>query len=1025
MRKKMILREMESNEGSMVFQKTIIKKIIMVLLFLVFVIPVISYGGENPDTAMRINSLALLYSETERYAEAEPLYMKALEIIKKIRGEKHIDTAMIMNNLAELYRKTARYAEAELLYKRALEITKKVQGEVHYTTAYCMNNLAALYYETGRYVESEPLYKRALETREKVLGYENPDTVMSMNNLAVLYLETGRFVEAEPLFKRALEITKKVLKEEHPATARSMNNLAGLYHETGRYSEAEPLYKRALEITNKVLGEKHSETVVCINNLAELYSDTGRYTDAEIWSKRALEIRKMVLGKEHPHTVVSMNNLGALYFKTGQYAEAEPLYKMALEINKKVLKDKHPATVASMNNLALLYSVTGRYAEAEPLLMMAIEIRKKVLDEEHSDTALSMNNLALLYYKTGRYSEAGPLYERALDIRKMVLGEEHPDTALSMNNLAALYSTTEKYPESHKLFVKEALINDKVREMVFLLLSDKEKLNYMVQNQFRMSTFISNTLRHMKDNRVAVIDTFNAWLKWKGAVMEAHGRYIDALFYSDDPEIAKKYEELTNTRREMGRLQISGPGRMSLDAYKKRLEELERKKGALEAELSRLSKDFALEKMVGKADVVNISRILPEDSVYLDYAKIDLFNFTKKKFEESRYIAFVLIQGKVPVVKLIDLEETEEIDKRINSYMKEIKRVKEQQKLPRQHILKKRASLIYEAVLKPLEVYIKGKKNIYISPDGNLNLIPFEVLMTADGRYLMEDYFIHYISAGRDIMRFKDTSQTIREAVIIADPDYDMGLEEKETKIKELKLAGLELRGGMVSRDAVGLRFDRLPDTKGEADEIEKILEKQFKIKVQNYQDKEALEEVLFSVKSPMILHLSTHGYFLKDEEAKKFKETVFTRSGIDKIPDAGIENPMLRSGIVLAGVNESLKEGRDYGMVSSEKILGMRLRGTALVVLSACDTGVGDVQNGEGVFGLKRAFILSGAKTVVMSLWSVPSKETKELMVEFYTQMAKGKTKSEALRLAKINMMRKMENPFYWGAFIMVGNPE
>jgi CHAT domain-containing protein len=132
----------------------------------------------------------------------------------------------------------------------------------------------------------------------------------------------------------------------------------------------------------------------------------------------------------------------------------------------------------------------------------------------------------------------------------------------------------------------------------------------------------------------------------------------------------------------------------------------------------------------------------------------------------------------------------------------------------------------------------------------------------------------------------------------------------------------------------------------------------------------------------------------------------------------------MLRSGIVLAGVNASLKEGRDDGVVSADKILGLRLKGTDLVVLSACETGVGDVRNGEGVFGLKRSFILSGAKTVVMSLWSIPSKETTELMTDFYTLMAKGKTKAEALREARLNLMKKKSNPFYWGAFVMVGNP-
>lgn len=259
----------------------------------------------------------------------------------------------------------------------------------------------------------------------------------------------------------------------------------------------------------------------------------------------------------------------------------------------------------------------------------------------------------------------------------------------------------------------------------------------------------------------------------------------------------------------------------------------------------------------------------------------------------------------------------------------------------------------------------------------------------------------------------------------MADPDYDLGLEE----IKKVK-DGLNIKEAIVrnsvSRDAKGLSFERLTATKKEADKIEELLENgdKDKLNVENYQDNEALEEVLLQVKSPRILHLSTHGYFLEEEDVKMLQQWQ-TSFDIYEIKDFGIENPMLRSGIALAGANASIKEGRDDGLVSAEKILGINLKGTELVVLSACNTGIGSVQSGEGVFGLKRSFILSGAKTVVMSLWSVPSKETTELMIDFYTLMSKGKSKAEALKQAKLNMKKKNPNPFFWGAFVMVGNPK
>jgi CHAT domain-containing protein len=222
------------------------------------------------------------------------------------------------------------------------------------------------------------------------------------------------------------------------------------------------------------------------------------------------------------------------------------------------------------------------------------------------------------------------------------------------------------------------------------------------------------------------------------------------------------------------------------------------------------------------------------------------------------------------------------------------------------------------------------------------------------------------------------------------------------------------------------MHFDRLPDTREEADTIEKILHGRFGQKVFNEQDKRALELVLFRASSPKVLHLATHGYFLAEEEAKQSEKTAELPLTGDPLEDtpATIENPMLRSGIVLAGANTSLKEGKDEGMVTAEKVLGLNLRGTDLVVLSACQTGVGDIQSGEGVFGLKRAFILSGAKTLVMSLWSVPSKETVDLMTAFYALLSDGKTPAEALRQAKLNLMKQKPHPFFWAAFVLTGSP-
>jgi CHAT domain-containing protein len=348
-------------------------------------------------------------------------------------------------------------------------------------------------------------------------------------------------------------------------------------------------------------------------------------------------------------------------------------------------------------------------------------------------------------------------------------------------------------------------------------------------------------------------------------------------------------------------------------------------------------------------------------------------------------------------------------------------RVKTERELPRSSVLKRESQAIYELIIKPAESLIHGRRSLVVSPDGALNLIPFEVLQDKEGKYLMEDHVISYLSAGRDVVRFSGESRLAAEAIIIADPDFDM-LQAGRQRSASILSSHRDINALPSADRGTSIRFERLPDTKEEADAIAAILRDKYGYRISSYQDKQALEENLLAADSPWVLHLATHGYFLKEEDVE------LQLDNNDEIPDIlkqiNVSNPMLRSGIVLAGSNISFLNGWDYGIVSAEKILGLKLNGTDIVVLSACETGAGHVKSGEGVFGLRRAFILSGAKTVVMSLWSVPSKETTELMISFYSALSKGMGKAEAMRQAKIEIMKHHQHPFYWGSFVVVGKP-
>ena len=309
---------------------------------------------ETESASRLLNQIAFYLVARGRYGEAEPLYLDALAMRKRLLGNEHPDVAQSLNNLANLYYNQGRYGEAEPLYLDALAMSKRLLGNEHPEVARSLNNLALLYDNQGRYGEAEPLYLDALAMSKRLLGNEHPNVVQSLNNLALLYDNQGRYGEAEPLYQDALAMSKRLLGNEHPAVARSLNNLAGLYANQGRYGEAEPLFQEALAMKKRLLGDEHPNVATSLNNLAALYDNQGRYGEAEPLYQEALAMSKRLLGNEHPDVALSLNNLAALYDNQGRYGEAEPLLQEALAMYKRLLGEEHPYTQFVRQNLERL-----------------------------------------------------------------------------------------------------------------------------------------------------------------------------------------------------------------------------------------------------------------------------------------------------------------------------------------------------------------------------------------------------------------------------------------------------------------------------------------------------------------------------------------------------------------------------------------------------------------------------------------------------------------------------------------------
>ena len=979
-------------------------------------------GPEHPDTYLALNTLAEIYRTMGAYNKAEPLLRRALAICEKSMGSEHLETAKSLNNLAGLYNTMGSYDKAEPLYSRSLAICEKVLGPEHPNTAISLNNLASLYCNKGAYDKAEPLLRRSLKIREKVQGPEHLATANSLNNLAEIYRLMGTYDKAEPLYQRSLAIFEKVLGSEHPSTATSLNNLAGLYNTMGAYEKAEPLLRRSLTISEKSQGPEHPDTAFSLNNLADLYRSMGAYEKAEPLYRRALAIWEKTLGPEHPNTAKFMNNVALLYDTMGAYDKAEPLYQRSLAIWEKTLGPEHPDTATSLNNLAGLYRSIGAYARAEPLYSRSLAIREKALGPEHSDTAGSLNNLAGIYDTMGSYKKAEPLYLRALVILEKTFGSEHPDTATSLNNLASFYAAQGRNGESLTLMERAQESDRKQIEQILGFAPEAQQTQFLATREYNFFAYLSLIRHRFPDNPKAVKNSLDIWLARKGILLEAQKRIKDVLVADDNPRAQELFAKLIVIRQELAMLTLGGPGKENPEAYQKRIADLTSQKEVLEGELSRLSQAFARKRKTRIASTYTVASALPKGAILIEMSRIKDYDFKTAKFGASRYLAFVLSSGKDSDVSLVDLGDAENIDQKAAAFKKSLGDSK-----TAPAVLAKQSNDLHKMIFTPLQSAIGKSRQIFLSPDGSLNLIPFEVLRDDKGRYLIETHTFHYVSAGRDIAGYGIIKEKGQKALLMGDPDFDLAARQtSEDKTKLLTR----------SRNMQGINFSRLPGTKEEVDAIAAIFGRSV---ADTYTGEWARELVLTQMNSPRILHLATHGFFLSDQDWSSLMDeksrgiSIIGKDNPSSKKPANIENPFLRAGLALAGANRSLAlEGVAEGILTAEKILGLNLRGTDLVVLSACETGMGDVKNGEGVYGLRRAFTQAGAKSLVMSLWEVPDKETKELMVSFYKNLQSGKmNRAAALRQAALKQRETVkarygsDNPYYWAAFVFLGEAE
>ncbi|MBD2772335.1 CHAT domain-containing tetratricopeptide repeat protein, partial [Iningainema tapete] len=972
-------------------------------------------GHEHPSVATSVNKLAQLYHEQRKYQLAEPLYKRSLVIREKVLRPEHLDVATSVDKLALLYHEQRNYQLAEPLYKRSLVIREKALSQEHPDVATSIENLARLYQNQRNYQLAEPLYKRALEIREKALGQSHSDVTSSIKKFVQQYKDQGNYQLAEQWLKRDLEIREKALGQEHLDVATSVDNLAQLYQDQGKYQFAEQWLKRALEIREKALGQSHPDVATSVDKLAQLYQYYQRnYQLAEPLYKRALAIREKALGQSHYSVTWSVEKLAQLYKDQGNYQLAEQWLKRDLAIKEKALGQSHPGVLTSVSNLARLYEDQGNYQLAEPLLKRCLEIIEAPPQEPFDvDVAVFLSRLAIVYYKQRNYQLAEPLFKRSLEIFEKILSQNSHLSLFNifvirlLNNFTLLYLAQGNVARAIDLL--QNLLEIEEKELVDNFARNSEQSKQIYMNDVKYTTtnpIISLALQEARNNSTAAQLAVTTVLRHKGRVLDAMADSVQILRsqLANKPELLWLFDEWLSVLQQQSALEYKE--KTILQQNKDTFSQLEAQRQKLEEKISKRSAEFR--KTIQPVELSAIQAKIPKDAAIIEIVQYQPFNAKAQKHSETwgnpRYAAVVIRSSGEP--KWVDLGEASAIDKSVANLRKT---------LPNPSLIASAhevARKLDEQIMTPIRPYLGDAHHLLLSPDGQLTLIPFEALRDKEGKYLIERYAFSYLTSGRDLLQL-DSSASNSTPVVFAGVDYDQ---------MEITAATTDRPNNhnLRSTDLASLKFGALAATTEEAQKIKAIFPN-----TKVLLGKQATETAIKKLSTPSILHLATHGFFFQDIKLDLPTELV---KNLQQPPQRfQQENPLLRAGLALAGINNrhTAQAFTDDGVLTALEVAGLDLHGTQLVVLSACKTGLGDVKVGEGLYGLRRALVMAGSQSQILSLWVVDDTGTKDLMVKYYQGLKAGKGRHQALREAQLELLSdpRYTHPYYWASFVPSGD--
>ncbi|MCB9267138.1 MAG: CHAT domain-containing protein [Lewinellaceae bacterium] len=972
-------------------------------------------GREHAEYAESLNNLGGLYWMAGDNEQAEANYLEALAIREKALGKKHYLYAASLLNLGNVYEAMGEYLKVEPLYLEAQTVLRDVVGQSHPDYALCLSNLGSLYNTMGRFEKAEQLFLEVRQIYGGMAGEDPQGYISSLINLAIFYWDTGYYEKAERSNLEAKAACEKTMGKENEYYCKCLNNLGILYNDLGRFGDAERLFLEAVSISEAVPGKKHPGHATNLDNLAGLYYDMGNYQKGQSLAREATAIRERFLGREHPEYAASLHNLALFFEAMGDYDKAEPLHKEGRDIRAEIFGKNHPYYARSLSNLAGLYKKREQYGKAEPLYQEAKRIIAGQLGREHLDYAIVLSNLGEVYREMGRFEQSRLHFEEARDILERNFGKELPAWVNVTRGLAVLCSKTGDYERECDLLRESSLVEKVLLAKASRHLSEKELAAYtrnFIEGQNRSFSFLWS-------HPGLFTSAYDDILFSKGFLLYS-ARQASQLAQAD-AEGRKLYKSLMGCRRRLAK-EYAKP-----IAERQNVAGLEEKANTLEKELARTVAGFG--DAIRQVEWQEVQAALRPGEAAVEFVRYDFYNPDPT---DSVFYAALLLRPGDEQPHFVPLFEEKELQGLLEGHPMDKKaylnRLYGNEVAGNHH-----AGRLYRLIWQPLDSLLADIQTLYASPAGLLHRLNLSAVMV-DGRHAFADRCrLSVTGSTRQLVVQSDSPFAVRNSPIAAAIyggiryDFDSAAMARPRQLQidsTVFPKGEELSFQPIER---GRSWDYLPGTAREAYEIQALIARQ-EGETETLQGYQATEESFKKIgkdgPSPHILHLATHGYFYPNPAERP------NSSSSGKLGGAAFKishHPMIRSGLLLAGGNQAWRgkpvpEGWEDGILTAYEVSQVDLRNTELVVLSACETGLGDIEGNEGVYGLQRAFKIAGADKLIMSLWAVPDVQTQEMMVLFYRYwLEEGIEIREAFRAAQGEMRKRYKEHYYWAAFVLV----